>query len=153
MRAYARRRTDFATADDVVGEVFAIAWRRFDEVPARSLPWLLGCARRVLANQRRGEERLAALRGRLRDMRAEASWVSVADGELAAALQALSERDRDVLMLIAWEGLDPAEAALVLGCSRGAASVRLHRARRRLESALARVEPRAEERDTEEVLP
>jgi len=58
--AYARRRTMQAVADDVVADVFLIAWRRVDDVPAERLPWLLGVARRVLANQRRGEYRGAA---------------------------------------------------------------------------------------------
>ncbi len=55
--AYARRRTTQEAADDAVAEVFLIAWRRVDDVPAEPLPWLLGVARRVLANQRRGERR------------------------------------------------------------------------------------------------
>ncbi len=49
VRAYARRRTDSASADDAVSEVFAIAWRRLDDLPDEPLAWLLGCARRVLA--------------------------------------------------------------------------------------------------------
>ncbi|MGH2908584.1 MAG: RNA polymerase sigma factor, partial [Solirubrobacteraceae bacterium] len=52
VRAYALRRTDPVSADDVVMEVFVVACRRLDAVPDGPLPWLLGCARRVLANQR-----------------------------------------------------------------------------------------------------
>ena len=44
---------------------------------------------------------------------------------------------REALLLIAWEGLSVSEAAVVVGCSRGAFAVRLHRARRRLSVALA----------------
>jgi len=62
------------------------------------------------------------------------------DGALASALATLGERDREVLLLTAWEGLAPGEAATVLGCSRNAFAVRLHRARRRLASALNRAE-------------
>jgi DNA-directed RNA polymerase specialized sigma24 family protein len=46
--AYARRRTDSATADDVLGEVFVIAWRRLEQIPPEPAPWLLACARHVL---------------------------------------------------------------------------------------------------------
>lgn len=63
------------------------------------------------------------------DLVAERSVVS-------AALGALREADREVLCLIAWDGLDQVEAAEVLGCSPGAFKVRLHRARGRLEKAL-----------------
>ncbi len=55
---------------------------------------------------------------------------------MLAAFAALRERDREVLRLVAWDGLDAAEAAEVLGVTRLAFTVRLHRARRRLERAL-----------------
>jgi DNA-directed RNA polymerase specialized sigma24 family protein len=50
--AYALRRTTPAEADDVVAETFLIAWRRLNEIPPDPKPWLLGVARRALANQR-----------------------------------------------------------------------------------------------------
>jgi len=56
------------------------------------------------------------------------------------ALAGLRERDREVLLLVAWEGLEPARAAAALECSRAAFAVRLHRARRRLAAALERAE-------------
>jgi RNA polymerase sigma-70 factor (ECF subfamily) len=139
VRAYARRRIDPASADDVVGEVFAIAWRRGEDVPADALPWLLGCARRVLANQRRGARRREALVERLVRRRSPGAAMpgeEGGDGVVIRALAQLREADREVLMLIAWEGLEPEPAAAALGCSRGALAVRLHRARRRLEAAL-----------------
>jgi len=141
--AYARRRSDAATADDVLSEVFVVAWRRLDEVSADPLPWLLACARRVLANQRRGERRRAAFVDRLSRDRLPADAVSIdgsvdlSDRVLAQALASLSERDREVLLLIAWEELSIEQASSMLGCSRPTLSVRLHRARKRLASALA----------------
>jgi RNA polymerase sigma-70 factor (ECF subfamily) len=142
VRAYALRRVDAATADDVVSEVFVVACRRLQDVPSDdALPWLLGCARRVLANQQRGGRRRAALSRRLQTDAADArehAPVASPDGVLARALDRLSARDRELLMLIAWEELDPVSAARVLGCSRGALAVRLHRARRRLADALVR---------------
>jgi RNA polymerase sigma-70 factor (ECF subfamily) len=134
VRAYARRRVDAAAADDAVSEVFVVAWRRLDDVPPDALPWLLGCARHVLAHQQRRLGRDVALLTRLNAMpRGEAS---VPDGSLAQAFSALTEQDRELLLLIAWEGLDMAQAAQVLGCSRNALGVRLHRARKRFAAAL-----------------
>jgi RNA polymerase sigma-70 factor (ECF subfamily) len=110
-------------------------------MPDDARPWLLGCARRVLANQRRGARRRQALLDRLTQSAAATNALpTFSDGVLAQALAKLSEPDRELLMLIAWEGLDPAQAAVVLGCSRGALGVRLHRARRRLAGAIARLE-------------
>jgi RNA polymerase sigma-70 factor (ECF subfamily) len=153
VHAYARRRVDAASADDTVGEVFAIAWRRLDDVRDPGLPWLLACARRVLANQRRGKRRAEALRSRLAASRLPSLPTAGGDGPLRHALNELGERDREVLLLTGWEGLDPAEAATVLGCSRGALAVRLHRARKRLEAALDRVEAREVSTETTEVVP
>lgn len=141
VRAYALRRADAATADDVVSEVFVVACRRLPDVPADALPWLLGCARRVLANEERGGRRRAALTKRLAgESRGSQAAAQSPDGVLARALADIGARDREVLMLVAWEDLEPARAARVLGCSRGALAVRLHRARRRLADALAREE-------------
>jgi RNA polymerase sigma-70 factor (ECF subfamily) len=52
----------------------------------------------------------------------------------------LGERDREALMLVAWDGLDHRDAATVMGCSTSAFTVRLHRARRRLAGLLGRDE-------------
>ena len=131
---YALRRTDRETAQDVVAETFAIAWRRLAEVPADALPWLYGVARRVLANQRRSTTRLVALRRKLETARPELPELS--DGSVAAALAALRPEDREVLLLVAWEGLSAVEAAAVVGCTPDAFRVRLHRARRKLAAAL-----------------
>jgi RNA polymerase sigma-70 factor, ECF subfamily len=164
VKAYALRRAEVATADDVVAEVFVVCWRRFDEVPADPLPWLLGVARRVLSTQRRGERRRLALHDRLARTAgssiaqapgglagvesggsidaslcdADGVIASVADTALARALARLSDGDRELLLLIAWDGLSPAEAASVLGLKPGTVRVRLLRARRRLTQALSR---------------
>jgi RNA polymerase sigma-70 factor (ECF subfamily) len=137
VHAYARRRTDAASAEDVVMEVFVIACRRLEQMPSPPLPWLLGCARRLMANQRRGAQRADALVERL--ARVETRTLATGATDLvAAALEALSERDREILLLSAWEELEPVEIAEVLGCTRGAATVRLHRARKRLGAAIKR---------------
>src|SRR4051794_40807674 len=72
--AYARRRTAESEAEDVVAETFAIAWRKFGSIPAHATPWLLGVARRVLANRHRGDARRFALVERLRVMESSAVW-------------------------------------------------------------------------------
>lgn len=140
--AYARRRTDAATADDVLSDVFVVAWRRLEHVPPVALPWLLACARNVLADAHRSERRRGALIQRLMTTTPNVDvGVELADRALGEALTSLAARDREALMLVAWDGLSVEQAANVLGCSRRAFSMRLHRARKRLAAALARANP------------
>ncbi|WP_238161121.1 RNA polymerase sigma factor [Kribbella antibiotica] len=135
LRYFVRRLDVRADAADLVAETFLIAWRRLDDVPAGEiLPWLYGVARRVLGNHRRGETRRHGLADRLRDdLRTAVPDPQPAAVEAAEAFKQLSDADREVLSLAAWEGLDATQLAAALDCSRSAASVRLHRARRRLE--------------------
>jgi len=138
--AYARRRTSRAAAEEVVSETFLVAWRRLDDVPSPPLPWLLGVARRVMANQRRGDARHAALRLRVIGSEVDPPGASeTAEAEAGAVLAALAElppAEREAITLLAWEGLTPEEASVVLGCSRAAVYLRVHRARRRLAAQL-----------------
>ncbi len=127
-------------AADVVAETFAVAWRRIGDVPAGDArPWLLGVARRVLANQRRGTRRRAALderlRGELRAVMPAPQPDDVADS-VRRAIATLPEQDREVLLLAGWEGLTPAEIARVCEVPDATARTRLHRARGRLRAAL-----------------
>jgi RNA polymerase sigma-70 factor (ECF subfamily) len=142
---YAIRRTDDRTAaEDAVSETFLIAWRRLDAVPAEPLPWLLGVARKVLANQRRAAGRrtpdgpLVPLEA-VADLDPRAAVADlVADRQaFAAAFAALSPADREVLALVSWDGLSAQEAATVLDCKPATFYLRLHRARRRLLKELA----------------
>jgi RNA polymerase sigma-70 factor (ECF subfamily) len=140
VRTYVRRRVDSQDADDVVADVFVIAWRRLRDVPEDPLPWLLGVARRVMANRWRGAARQAALRGRMiseRSTLAPPASMIPRSREVLHALSAMREKDRETLLLVAWEGLTPARAAEVLGVSPNTFSARLSRARRRFERALA----------------
>lgn len=142
--AYAVSRAGRQLADEVVSEVFLIAWRRRADVPALALPWLLGVARNVITSQFRDSARQRSLAAELR------AWVTeqeLSAGDVAdevseriavlAALAGLPDPDRELLTLVAWHGLTPREAARVVGCSTAAYFVRLHRARRRLERAMA----------------
>jgi RNA polymerase sigma-70 factor (ECF subfamily) len=141
VRTFVHRRIDRAVADDVVAEVFLAAWRRYDEAPADTLPWLLGIARGVLANYRRGQARRSALYERLARTAPRGDRDSHVEphGDLSPVLQAcasLRPRDQEILLLVAWDGLDRARAARALGISTAQFAVRLHRARRRLQRAL-----------------
>jgi RNA polymerase sigma factor (sigma-70 family) len=138
---FAAVRIDPERAKDVAAETFLVAWRRLDDVPVEARPWLLGIARRVIAGQFRTQSRREALASRLRsahpDNTATDPAVALADrDEALAAFTTLGDRDREVLRLATWDELSAAEAADVLGVTKLAFTVRLHRARRRLERAL-----------------
>lgn len=144
--AYGRRRTDdLQSAQDVLAETFLVAWRRRDAVPDDALPWLYAVAGHVLRNQRRGERRQLAVSDRLIREREWAVTSEEAGHEhgydddqgVLQALAALRPIDREALLLVAWEELDPARAARAAGCSRATFHVRLHRARKRFVQALA----------------
>ena len=135
--AYAARRIGRDAADDVVADTFVVAWRNRMSRPSRDLPWLYGVARRVIADRRRSGERFQGLVERLSTSPSLDN--PDPDQRLAAraALDALSEDDREVLLLAAWEGLDASDAARALGVSSPSYRMRLSRARRRLAKALA----------------
>jgi RNA polymerase sigma-70 factor (ECF subfamily) len=145
--AYALRRTTREDAADVVAETFLVAWRRLDDVDERTaLPWLYAVARRVLLGQQRVARRQQAIAERVAAGLPEAMETPLGSPRVLAALAALSESEREVLMLAAWEELSSGEAARVLGCSATAYRIRLHRARKRLRERLdsrAQAVPRA----------
>lgn len=135
--AYALRRTSREDAADVVAETFLVAWRRLDDVDERTaLPWLYAVARRVLLSQQRATRRQQAIVQRVAAGLPEAPDTPLGSPRVLEALAALSEAEREVLMLAAWEELSSSEAARVLGCSATAYRIRLHRARRRLRERL-----------------
>ena len=135
-----RRVREPEDAAEVIAETFATLWRRFDRCPQGDelRPWLFGVARRVIANQRRGERRRSALGERLAANVAPETAIAPdeAPSELARAFASLSDSDRELLSLVAWEGLTSEELAVALGTNRAAIRLRLHRARKRLRDAL-----------------
>jgi RNA polymerase sigma factor (sigma-70 family) len=153
---YVYRRLGAGVSDtpDVVAEVFAVAWRRIEDVPAapEDRLWLFGVARRRVLRAQRSQARYLRLRVRLH-RRADTG----ADDELETgaairdAIARLRPADREVLRLVLWDGLSHAEAATVMGCSTNAIALRVSRARRRLRHELgvvdavtgARVAPKA----------
>jgi RNA polymerase sigma factor (sigma-70 family) len=147
IHAYLARRGGRDAADDLLGEVWLRAYAargQYDQRWPDARPWLYGIARNVLREHWRrtagaggaggvagaGEEPayLAAI---------EDPWADVDDrldaaarlADLRRALARLAPGDRDVLLLVTWEGLTPAEAAVALGIPPGTARSRLHRAR------------------------
>lgn len=129
--AYVRRRVPAEAVEDIVADIFL-------GVLAAARPRACGCAS-------------VAVRGRAEDRRERSAIDAPAfapprpadDPVLAYAFAALSERDREILCLVAWEDLALNQAAEVLGCSPVAARVRFQRARRRLAKLLAATEQKA----------
>lgn len=149
---YSARRVGDDLAFDVAAESFLIAWRRFHELPdeAEVLPWLLGVARKVVANEQRRQRRGNRLIGKLAQFASTSAPVhgiySSADTSLrdvAAAMRSLPLRDQEALQLVCWDGLSASAAARVVGCSASAMANRIQRARQRLDAALARPSARS----------
>lgn len=142
---FLRRRLPPGDAEDAAAEVFTVAWRRWGDRRGAPLPWLYGIARKVAANHRRASGRAEELGKRLETSATESTQASAEDDALdrlgaARALARLSATDREVLLLVSWDGLDVGDAAKVMGRSRAAFAVQLHRARVRLERMLAHVD-------------
>ncbi|WP_305785635.1 RNA polymerase sigma factor [Symbioplanes lichenis] len=137
---FVERRVPPDEAEDVVATVYLTAWRRFGEVPEDARPWLFAVARRTMANQTRGWLRRKALAVRLTatDERHHPDSTAGAASriDLERAWRGLSTADREVLALVAFDGLTSDQAATVLGCRRSTYAMRLARARKRLQAAL-----------------
>ena len=145
--AYCRRRAAYDDAGDAALATFEVLWRSMDEPPRQPLPWLYRVAAGQLANSRRSERRRLRLLDRLSRRPAVAepthdpADAATEASTARAALARLRPADREVLLLVAWEGLDTDEAAAALGLSPSTFAVRLHRARRRLEALLTESHP------------
>jgi len=145
--AYSMRRgATRAEAEDVLAETFVVVCRRLKDAPSDALPWLLAIARRVLANQGRRRRRDAALLAKLSLFASSAELSDptpdssiLLSEELHEALTNLPDKDREALLLVAWEGLTHAQAAQVLGLSRKGFTARISRARTRLMQHLGNV--------------
>ncbi len=143
--AYARRRVDEQTADEVVADTLLVAWRRRDEVPeGYERAWLFGVARNTILTAARSARRRNALNGKLRGA-TRPPWtdgrpdVSDRADALLPALRELREEDRELLMLVAWEELSHAEIAQAMGITPNAVAIRVHRARKRLADRIDRL--------------
>ena len=153
IRRFLIRRTDPATADDVLSETLLVCWRRFSEMPADHLPWAYGVARLCLANAQRSHRRQTRLAARISVLDPPATVAvspTLADDDLAIALAGLRAEDAEVLRLWAWEELTAGQIALTLNISPNAASIRLHRAKQRLREELGKLDRRAGHEHTSE---
>lgn len=145
LQRYLRRRTPTDDASALLNDTLLVIWRRLDDVPIDDpIPWSFGVAKRCLANHRRGENRRLRLVGKITAY-AQATEPfevpSVSDDHnpgLTAALGELDEVERELIRLWAWEQLEPREIAVVLDTTSNAVSVRLSRAKKKIEIALAR---------------
>jgi RNA polymerase sigma-70 factor (ECF subfamily) len=138
---YARHRgLSGPDAQDLVAQTMEIAWRRIEDVPAAEpLPWLYAVAHNVWRNTARRDRRRRELLARFRVGSPDGAYQDpggLDPGALRAALASLRDDDQEILRLVAWDGLAPADIAVVLGCSPNAARTRLHRARSRLAARL-----------------
>jgi RNA polymerase sigma-70 factor, ECF subfamily len=132
--AYARRRGS-RDADGIAAETMSIAWRRLADVPRDDpLPWLYATARNLLHAEWRAERHTAS--SDVPELSVPASELRGLDPELDRALRSLRPADREALLLVAWEDLEPTQAARAVGIKPTAFRVRLLRARRRLRAAL-----------------
>lgn len=139
LQRYLRRRMAPEDAADVFSETLLVLWRRLDEVPSYNpLPWCYGVTKKVASNHRRGQRRHLRLVERLEREPAPGPPAQHDDPALEAALASLSDSDRELLHLWAWEGLEPREIATVTGLTVNAATLRLSRARKKLASEIER---------------
>jgi len=157
--AYYTRRIGRTDGDEAAADVFAVAWRRLDEIDWETVrPFLFGIARSVLANRWRSTRRHRRLLNRMsglapvpRELPEDQVVRRAEDEEVLESLRRMKASDREVLMLNSWEELTAPEIAHALGISVSATEQRLHRAKKRLAKILAptvahpKVSPRAAE--------
>lgn len=136
---YLVRRDGLGEADDLTADVLVVAWRRRDDVPdGAELPWLYRTAAYVLANHRRKARAVPMEQlPEATDADDDPALRTLGDEKVRRVLAGLPVRDRQILLLAAWEGLGGAELAAVLGIGRGGADAALSRARSRLAAAWA----------------
>ncbi|WP_432457652.1 RNA polymerase sigma factor [Cellulomonas iranensis] len=134
---YLVRRVPASDVEDLAADVLTVAWRRRDDVPeGAELPWLYRTAGFVVSNHRR-KGRPAPVADVPEGVDADDPALrAVRDETVRTVLAGLSARDREVILLHAWEGLTGDALAEVLGIGRGGADAALSRARSRLRAAL-----------------
>ena len=142
---YCLRHLNPSHAEDAVADTFLVAWRRLDDVPEPAVGWLIVTARHTNYRRYRAPAKaqpLAERLARVTSLAAEPPDVAVERrAELLAALDVLTEEEREALFLTAWDGLSGEDAARALGCGHGALRMRLHRARQKLADALGEDSP------------
>jgi RNA polymerase sigma-70 factor (ECF subfamily) len=141
VRRYLARRTDEATADDVLSETLVVLWRRIDDVPDDAIAWAIGVARLQLANAKRAAMRQNRLFVRVATVDPPQAAPDHADsttGYILDAIGRLRPIEAEIVRLSVWEDLDLEQIARVLDISVNAATIRLHRARKKLRDELGK---------------
>ena len=141
LRRFVRRRlSDGDAIDDVLAETFCVAWRRRNDIPDPATPWLMRVCSNVISTYERSARRRLRLRARLLSLREpearDPAELVDRQSQIRAAFSSIGESHREVLRLVAWDGLSITDAAAVCGCTPGAFRVRLHRARNELAKQL-----------------
>jgi RNA polymerase sigma-70 factor (ECF subfamily) len=132
---YISRRHIGNDAQYLTGDVFLIAFQKLSSIPIGSeLPWLYRTAWNVLANAHRKNEPIPA-NFDLTEVEPDCADVVITNDQLNRSWQKLPQKDREVLRLVAWEGLSGKELATTLGISEGGAGAALSRARANLRKA------------------
>lgn len=145
LRYFGRRVATPEEAADCLGDTLVVLWRRRESLPIDHEParqYAYGVAANVLRESRRGRARELALSEKVRALYVAPKAFegdSTVDEELWKALRGLREIDRELVLLVAWEGFGVAEAGAVLGLSDQASRARYSRARKRLRGALSAV--------------
>lgn len=137
---YAARHVGASDAHDVAAETFTIAWRRWDDITEPPFAWLLGVARNVVSNHVRTLQRGRRLDDRVRLLSAvtghSVAYVDfVARQDAIRRLASLGEKEREALLLTAWDGLSTEEAATLLDITPAALRKRISRARAAIDVA------------------
>jgi RNA polymerase sigma-70 factor (ECF subfamily) len=159
--AYVRRRVPQSSPDvpDVVSEVFAVAWRRINDVPPipQDRPWLFGVAHKCLLQHHRRRSHLLRLVSLLGSQPNHIEFLDTSvdpvHRRMREALLELRPLDREVIILVYWDGLSHAEAAAALGCSANAVALRVKKAKSRLEAQLMPRSPTTTPRNETSALP
>lgn len=142
LQRYLGRRLPADQVDDVLADTLLVMWRRLDDIPRDApLPWCYSVARQTLSNHRRSVRRRLALLDKVKAQPPVVHDDRTDDPELDAALAKLSDSDREIIRLWAWEQLEPREIAVVLGLTTNAVSLRLTRAKKKIEKEMTRQNP------------
>jgi RNA polymerase sigma-70 factor (ECF subfamily) len=142
---FSRRVSPPDAAGDCLGEVFLVLWRRRQVLPqplSERRAWAFGVAHKVLKSHYKEAVRRSVLTESLRSsllVAARENPAALVESELGDALAALRTDDRELVLLVAWEGFSLVDAARVLGIRSEAARARYSRARKRLRASLVQV--------------
>jgi RNA polymerase sigma-70 factor (ECF subfamily) len=133
------RRTKVEDVEDLAADLFALAWQKRDSIPkGLELPWLYKSARYLISNHNRKQQRRTSILATLQEPQSapSAESIALADLELADAWKALSTKEKEILSLWAFEGLEPKQLAVALEKSENACAIALSRAKSKLTQLL-----------------